>query len=157
MKMGIIIPILQMGKLMQVSDQWWSWDTRSGSLRPEPPDTSSCFGASTTLEGIEVEKQKLRVVRGLSQGCTARQRVTGAPACSSPPGCILRVGSLSTPRPRLLPSFPLRCCPSSRSPACPPSCRSLPVAGESSQPQHWTYITTLHPQPPRGRNCHYSH
>ena len=35
----------------------------------------------------------------------------------------------------LLPSFPLPCCLSLHSPACQPSCRSLPTAGEYSPPQ----------------------
>lgn len=129
---------------MQLSDQWHSWDTSSGSLGPEPPNTLSCFRAPTTLEGIEVEKLRLREVRRLSQGCTVRQRVTGAPACSSPPYCLLRAGSLS-PSSWFSPAS-LRCAahPHVHQHARPDAgVYQWPVS--TPQPQHWTYITTLDP------------
>ncbi|XP_027631103.1 natural resistance-associated macrophage protein 1 isoform X3 [Tupaia chinensis] len=36
------------------------------------------------------------------------------------------------------PSFPLRCCPSSRSPACPPSCTSSPMAAPGWLWERWS-------------------
>lgn len=94
------------------------------------------------------------MVRRIAQGHTARQRMMGAQVPSSPPHCILRVGSLS-PILLLPPSFLLLCCPFSRSPACLPSCRSLPVAGEYFPSQaldlHYCIRSS---QPPRGRNYH---
>lgn len=79
----------------------------------------------------------------------------GARIPSSPSHCILRVRSLS-PILLLPPSFLLLCCPFSRSPACLPSCRSLPTAGEyfPSQALDLHYRMRFS-QPPRGRNYHY--